>query len=177
VNGTTFTLRNKATGQSVAAVASLTTTANKYQLNPSNNLAADTRYVASLSPSIKDASGNALALTEWEFLTGPAPKVSSRTPAAGATGVSRTANITATFSEAVANVTAATFTVRVGTGAAVTAAVTRNGTTNQWILDPGVTLAGNTKYTVTLTGGSSGISDVAGNPLTTVKWTFTTGGT
>ncbi|TQN41093.1 Ig-like domain-containing protein [Blastococcus colisei] len=177
VDSSTFTLRNKATGQPVPAVVSLTSTTNKYMLNPDKNLAADTRYVASLSSGIRDLAGNALTLTEWEFLTGPAPKVSSRTPAAGATGVSRTADITATFSEPVMNVTTGTFTVRVGTGTAITATVTRNGTTNQWILDPGVTLAANTKYTVTLTGGPSGITDLAGNPLKTVKWTFTTGAT
>ena len=50
----------------------------------------------------------------------------------------------------------------------------RNGTTNQWILDPGPTLASRTTYTVTLTGGAAGIKDAAGNPLSTISWSFTT---
>jgi hypothetical protein len=53
--------------------------------------------------------------------------------------------------------------------------VSRNGTTNQWILNPGTTLAANTKFTVTLTGGTANIHDTAGNPLTTASWSFTTG--
>ena len=44
--------------------------------------------------------------------------------------------------------------------------MTRNGTTNQWILNPNPTLASRTTYTVTLTGGAAAIRDAAGNPLT-----------
>jgi len=61
------------------------------------------------------------------------------------------------------------------TGAISTAVATRSGTTNQWILNPNNTLGANTKYTVTLVGGTSAIKDLAGNPLTTTTWTFTTG--
>ncbi|BAS10897.1 hypothetical protein AHiyo4_43190 [Arthrobacter sp. Hiyo4] len=57
----------------------------------------------------------------------------------------------------------------------VTAAVFRNGTTNQWILDPQNTLAAKTKYTVTVTGGGTSIRDLAGNQLATKTWQFTTG--
>ena len=41
-------------------------------------------------------------------------------------------------------------------------------------LNPSSTLAANTRFTVTLTGGTGAIKDAAGNPLTTVSWTFTT---
>lgn len=175
VDSSTFTLRNVATGELVPAAVSLTGTANTYLLDPARRLAADTRYVAALGSGIRNVSGTGLTPTEWEFLTGPAPKVSSRTPAAGAKGVSRTAPITATFSEPVVAVSTATFTVRAGTGPVASATVTRNGSTNQWVLDPEATLAANTKHIVTLTGGPAGITDVAGNPLKTVTWTFTTG--
>jgi len=100
--------------------------------------------------------------------------VTGRAPAAGAVGVSRTANITATFNEPVDAVSGTTYTLSAATGA-VAADVSRNGTTNQWILDPSAQLAANTTYTVTVTGGPSAIRDLAGNPLVTTKWTFTTG--
>ena len=55
------------------------------------------------------------------------------------------------------------------------ASVTRSGTTNKWILDPAATLAANTTYTVTALGGVAAVRDLAGNPLKTVSWSFTTG--
>lgn len=105
-----------------------------------------------------------------------APVVTTRTPSDGATGVRRGSNITATFSETVQGVGSSTFTLKnAATGATVTATVTRNGTTNQWILDPKYTLSSKTKYTATLTGGPAGIRDLAGNSLATTSWSFTTG--
>jgi subtilisin family serine protease len=106
----------------------------------------------------------------------PAPVVTSISPASGATQVRRTANITATFSEAVQGIGSATFTLKnAATGATVSATVTRNGTSNQWILNPQFTLSGKTKYTATLTGGAAGIRDLGGNSLASMSWSFTTG--
>lgn len=110
-----------------------------------------------------------------------APTVTGRIPAVSATAVAMTANATATFSEPVTGLGPTTFTLRnaagtTATGAAVAAAVSRSGTTNRWILDPGPTLAARTRYTVTLTGGTNAVRDLAGNPLVTIGWTFTTGG-
>ena len=102
--------------------------------------------------------------------------MTARAPAGGATGISRTANVSATFSEAVDGVTTTTFQLRnTATDALVTATVTRNGTTNQWVLNPGPTLAANTQYTVTLTGGATAIRDTAGMRLATTSWSFRTG--
>ena len=42
-------------------------------------------------------------------------------------------------------------------------------------LKPNTVLAANTQYTATLTGGTTGIKDMANNPLTNVSWTFITG--
>jgi hypothetical protein len=52
--------------------------------------------------------------------------------------------------------------------------VTYNATTRVVTLDPSVTLAANMRYTATLTGGATAIRDIAGNPLTTISWSFTT---
>jgi methionine-rich copper-binding protein CopC len=177
VGPSSFTLKNAATGAAVGATSVVyNATTRVATFDPGVTLAADTRYTATLSTGIRDAAGNALAATSWTFTTGPAPTVTARTPAVNGTRVGRTANITATFSEAVAGVAAGTFTLKnAATGTAVTGTVSRNGTTNQWILNPGATLAASTTYTVTLTGGAAAIRDARGNPLTTTRWSFTTG--
>ncbi len=177
VSGTTFTLRDAA-GTAVPAAVSYSTTTRVATLNPTATLAADTRYTATLTggaTAIRDAAGNPLATTSWTFTTGPRPTVTARTPGVSSTGVSRTVNITATFSEAVTGVSGTTVTLRTSAGAAVTAVVTYSATTRVATLNPSVTLAANTVYTVTLTGGTSAIRDAIGNPLTTTTWNFTTG--
>jgi hypothetical protein len=193
VSGTTFTLKpgTSSTATSVTAVVSYNAATRTATLNPSANLAANAQYTARLTggtSAIRDMANNPLANVSWTFTTAApadtrAPTVTSRNPSSGGTGVSRTANITATFSEAVTNVVATsgstpgTFTLKTSSGSEVTATVRRNGTTNQWILDPGPTLASRTTYTVSLVGGASGIKDAAGNPLATnVTWSFRTSG-
>ncbi|MBC9734955.1 DUF4082 domain-containing protein [Nocardioides marmotae] len=102
------------------------------------------------------------------------PTVTSRNPAAGATGVATSAAVTSTFSEPVraSTVTEATFTLTQG-GTSVPATVTTDGTTVT--LTPGSPLAPDTTYTATLHGGAGGITDLAGNPLAAdVTWTFET---
>jgi IgA Peptidase M64/Bacterial Ig-like domain len=125
---------------------------------------------------VRVANGSGKVTTQSLTLQSVAPTLVDRTPAAGGTAVGRTSNVTATFSEAVTGVSVKTFTLKNAmTGAAVTGTVARNGTTNQWIFDPGVTLAADTRYRATLTGGATAIRDSAGNPLTTTSWAFTTG--
>jgi Ca2+-binding RTX toxin-like protein len=179
VSGTTFVLRNATTNATIGAAVSQNGTTNQWILDPTANLTSDTRYTVTLTggaAAIRDAAGNPLATTTWSFTTGPAPTVSARAPGVNSTGVTTTANVTATFSEAVNGVSGTTFLLRnVATNALIPAAVTRNGTTNQWILNPTDALAGNTQFRVTLTGGAAAIRDVAGNALTTVSWNFTTG--
>jgi hypothetical protein len=95
-----------------------------------------------------------------------APKVNSTSPTNNATGVSRTANVTATFSEAMneASVEAAgVVTLKKSSGgAAVAANVTYNPTTETVILNPNLSLARNTLYTAKVT---TGVRDLAGNQL------------
>lgn len=143
-------------------------------LNPTAKLKNDTRYAVAFGSGITDATGNPLAVTNWSFLTGPAPTVRGTAPAADATGVDPRANVVVTVSEALAGVTGSTFTLTTSTGVTVPAVVTRNGA-NKWVLNPTATLARGARYTATLVGGPQAITDVAGNPLTTYTWTFTTG--
>jgi hypothetical protein len=186
VTTATFAIRPAAnpTAAPIAGTVTRNGTTNQWILNPTLNLANDTRYTVTLTggaTGIRDATtGTPLVATgaqplSWSFTTGPAPTVTARTPAVGATGVVRTNNVNATFSEAVNGVSGTTFQLRNAAGALVGAVVTRNGTTNQWILNPNATLAANTRFTVTLTGGAASIRDLAGNPLGNVTWSFTTG--
>ncbi len=105
-----------------------------------------------------------------------APTVTTTTPAGGAAVVSALADVTATFSENVLGVDGTTFTLRAGTGTTpLPATVTFDGTTRTATLNPTADLAPVTTFTAELTGGPRAIRDVAGNPLTTTVWTFTTG--
>ncbi|WP_246199656.1 DUF7594 domain-containing protein [Arthrobacter zhaoguopingii] len=105
-----------------------------------------------------------------------APTVTGTSPTAGATGVAVTANASGTFSEAMtaSTITSSTFTLTAqGSTTPVPAAVTYSG--NVATLNPGSDLAAGTTYTATIKGGSAGVKDAAGNPLSSDKtWTFTT---
>ncbi|MET3708990.1 Ig-like domain-containing protein [Arthrobacter sp. UYEF6] len=118
----------------------------------------------------------------WHYYDPPiggdttAPTVAGTSPAAGATGVAVTADVTGTFSEAMdaATVTSSTFTLTAGT-TTVPAVVSYDSTSKVATLNPGADLAPGTTYTATIKGGSGGVKDVAGNALASDKtWTFTT---
>ncbi|RAX44615.1 serine protease [Arthrobacter sp. AQ5-06] len=174
----TFVLRNAA-GTAIPATVSYNATTKTATLDPSSNLAADGTFTATLvggASAIRDTEGTPLASTSWTFTTGPAPTVTGFTPGSNALLVRRSNNISVTFSEPVQGVSTATFTVKnAATGAVVAAAVFRNGTTNQWILNPANALSAKTKYTVTVTGGATSVRDLAGNQLASRTWQFTTG--
>jgi hypothetical protein len=178
VSTSTFVLKNAA-GTVIPATVSYNATTRTATLDPASNLAADGTFTATLvggAAAIRDSSGTPLATTSWTFLTGPAPTVAGYTPGSNANLVRRSNNITVTFSEAVQGASTGTFTLKnAATGAVAASAVFRNGTTNQWILDPQQALAAKTTYTVTVSGGGAGIRDLAGNQLATMSWQFTTG--
>lgn len=167
-----FTLKNAA-GAVVAAPVTWTAATRVATLNPTATLAADKRHTASLTAGITDLAGNPLAPSSWVFTTGPRPVMATRTPAVNATGVSRTANVTVTISEAVTGVANGTFALRnATTGALVSYAVSYNVSTRVATLNPNVTLAANTRYTASM---SSSIKDAVGNTLAGGSWSFTTG--
>ena len=165
INGTTIELRDSANAL-VSAVVSYN--ANVATLNPST-LAASTVYSVRVrggmtDPRVKDVAGNALAAdSTWSFTTAAAvdttpPTITARSPAIGATGVSRTANMTVTFSEAMnaATIGATTFELRDPANNLVAAAVSYNSTTRVATLNPTPTLAALTTYTVRVVGGADG---------------------
>jgi hypothetical protein len=108
-----------------------------------------------------------------------APSISARSPAISATNVALGANVTVTFSEAMAaaSITSSTFTLRDAAGNAVPGAVSYNATTRVATYNPtgNLALSGGTVYTATVSGGAGGVTDVAGNALAANSaWIFTT---
>ncbi|CAN5612162.1 hypothetical protein BH09PLA1_BH09PLA1_12500 [soil metagenome] len=104
------------------------------------------------------------------------PTITARTPANNATGVLRSIKPTVTFSDAMdpSTINGTRIVMRRG-NINVAIAVTYNATTRVATISPATALAALTKYTVTVTGGASGVKDLAGNPLaSTQSWSFTT---
>jgi hypothetical protein len=107
------------------------------------------------------------------------PTVVATTPASGATGVSRSANLNATFSEAMnaASINSTSFQLRGPGGTLIPAVVSYSGTNLRATLNPNPTLATLTSYTAVVRGGAGtqSVKDAAGNPLAVDRsWTFTT---
>ncbi len=116
--------------------------------------------------------------TTYDPSTEP-PYIMASSPQAGATGVSVTTTVTATFSKAMdaATITNGGVSLQGPGGAAVPATVTYNATTNGATLTPQSALAAGTMYTAQVAGGSSGVLDTNGNPIpSTDSWSFTTSG-
>ncbi len=105
-----------------------------------------------------------------------APTVTFIGPVGGATNVATSTSVTVTFSEAMNASTIDSTTVRLLDGATpVAASVSYNAGTNTATLTPSAALANSTTYTVSVTGGASGVKDLAGNALaSTVTSSFTT---
>ncbi|MFZ4790785.1 MAG: DUF4082 domain-containing protein [Candidatus Competibacteraceae bacterium] len=107
------------------------------------------------------------------------PTVTSTSPANSATGISQSAPITATFSEAldVATVSGSTFELQNASNGLVSAIVTYNAETKTATLTSSSSLAVSTTYTATIKGGATDprIKDLVGNALAAnFVWSFTT---
>ncbi len=106
------------------------------------------------------------------------PTIVSTAPAAGASGVASSANITVTFSEAMdpATISAATLELRDAGGSIVNGAVSYSAATLTATFDPDGNLTPGAEYTALVRGGAADprVKDVAGNGLAAdASWSFT----
>lgn len=100
------------------------------------------------------------------------PKVTSTTPGSGATAVSPTTQVSASFSASM-DPTTATFTVKDGTGTAVPGSISYTSSTNTIVFTPDSPLALSTGYTASLMA-----DDAYGNAMSApATWQFTTAAT
>ena len=182
INNSTIELRNPS-NTLIAATVSYNAGTRTATVTPSAPLANSTVYTITIkgaASGVKDVAGNALVNNySWSFTTEVAdiipPTVTVVNPLSGATGVSTGANIVANFSEAVnaSTVTTTTFQLRDAGNNLIPATVST--LSGQITLDPASDLAATTVYTATITGGASGVKDLAGNALATnYSWSFTT---
>lgn len=164
---------------------------------PTQALAANTAYTATITTAATDLAGNPLQAAEsWSFTTGAstdvsAPEVNATVPTSGATGVAIGSTINVVFNEPMDPTTVTTANMLVtGPGSApVVGTIVFDPTTNTAIFTrinhlttpvishgstPVSNLEPNTTYNVTLT---TSVKDMAGNALASNKiWSFTTGG-
>ncbi|MFZ3136331.1 MAG: Ig-like domain-containing protein [Thermodesulfovibrionales bacterium] len=182
ITTTTFTLKQGTTA--VAGAVTYAVAAKTATFNPDANLTASITYTATITTGATDEAGNALAANyTWTFTTGTtvdttAPTITNKNPAADSTGICINKKINATFSEAMdpLTITTETFTVQLTgppLGAVLGGTISYVASTKIATFTPLSNLAINTSYTVTMT---TGVKDVAGNPLASNNvWSFTTG--
>lgn len=184
VKAANFTL--KAGSTTIAGTVSYSGTNFAATFQPSEQLAVNTVYTASLTTGIADLAGNTLATAySWSFTTeatdSAPPLVTATVPAANDAFVNSQAPIKAVFNEKLdpATINGGTFTLASG-GAAVagTVSLEADGVTVVFTPDaplaagtPGTTGTSGTVYTATL---GSAIADLAGTPRTAAhSWNFT----
>jgi hypothetical protein len=145
---------------------------------PTNPLAANTLFVATITTAATDLAGDPLAANYmWSFRTGTAqtlPTVIATVPVNGAISVPINQILAATFSEAMnpSTINATTFTLKAPGGVAVAGVVTYVAPGSVATFTPSANLAGGTVYTATITTGAT---DLGGNTLANnYVWTFTT---
>lgn len=171
LTSTTYTLK-----QGLNSVAgTISYSGSTVSFNPTNELAANTVYFATITTGATNSAGIAMGNDYvWSFTTGAlsVPKVISTDPQNNATGVLLNKTITATFSVLMdpSTITPTSFTVKQGT-TSVAGTVSYKGTTASF--DPTNALLLNTIYTATI---KSTVMDLSGNTIESdYVWNFTTG--
>lgn len=168
------------TGPGLAAVAGTAScTGAVVTFTPSNGLAVNTIYTATINTGAKSLAGTSLAANYvWTFRTVPAPTppaVISTVPVNSTTGIPINQALSATFSVAMtpATINSTTFTLTGPSAVSVTGTVTYVAAGSVATFTPAAALTPSTAYTATITTGAM---DLEGTALAqNYVWTFTTG--
>ena len=177
INAANITLKVTSSGAAVAGSVAYNTSSHVATFTPSASLAETTGFTLTIAGAVKDSVGNAMGTAVVVTFTTrdtTAPTVVSTVPVDGATGVSPTAPITATFSEAMdpTTVNTTTFTLKTTSGQVpVAGAVTYNAATFTATFTPSASLGSTTAYTASITNGAK---DLSGNSVVPKAWNFTT---
>jgi hypothetical protein len=177
INEANITLHEGSATGEVIAISAITAGPNDtYVFSPIQALNQHTPYYVVLGTRITDMAGNFLAATSFNFTTGDftAPTVNILSPGNNATGISVSPNIQLKFSKAVNNINEANITLHEGstTGTVIPIGGITAGSNNIFTFSPVTALNQQTTYYIVL---GAGITDVVGNPLTAVNFSFTTG--
>jgi methionine-rich copper-binding protein CopC len=171
-SGTISFVLKDAGNNNVAGSVSYNGTSHVATFTPTVVLSDVSTYTATVS-NAQDATGNPMsAPVTWSFTTADstAPTVTSHAPLTGATNVSVSSTVTATFSEAVQSGTIA-FTLKDAGNNDVAGTVGYDTGTHVATFTPTSPLAGSTSYTAAV----SGAQDSSGNAMAApVSWSFTT---
>ncbi len=176
INTSTFTLAPQG-GSAVAASVSYNSTNLTATLTPSAALAYNTTYTATITTAVTSTQGIPLAENDsWSFTTAPAPipTVTSTVPASGATNVSTSSALSATFSQPMNQntITSSTFTLTGPGNTSVSGLVTYNPGSSTATFTPNAVLASSTSYTATITTGATSTAGAA--LASNYAWSFTT---
>jgi hypothetical protein len=178
INPVTFNLQ-VTNGPGIPGTVTYNPTTRVAEFTPTSPLPSLANITATVTTGAKDVAGNGLAAPfSFKFTTidQSPPFVLSTTPSNGATGVSTTAAITVTFSEAMAasTINSTNFSLRVtSSGAAVGGNVTYDPNLHIARFVPVAPLSELVNYTATVSGA---VTDLAGNAMgTSFPFSFTTG--
>ena len=157
-------------GTSVGGSQTYDATTRTARFTPASPLAGSTGHTVTVTAK----NGSGVAMTSpatWSFTTADPdpPAVTGKSPAAGATDVAASTNVTATFARAITSSTLV-MTLKTAGGTAVPGSLGYSSTTRTATLNPTSDLTSSTAYTVTVSATSA-----AGVPMAApTTWTFTT---
>ena len=186
LNANSFALKTSADNTPVPGTLSYAVGARTATFTPTNLLANNTAFTATVSSAATDLAGNPLvAPTVWTFSTAEAldttvPTVTLVNPAEDSLAICTNKTVNVTFSESMAPLSLTTSTLTLAPsstlGSPVTAVVTYDALTRIASIKPSTNLTASTAYTATVLSGTQGAKDLAGNALQADKvWRFTTG--
>jgi hypothetical protein len=165
ISTSTFNIRIASSGQILPGTVTYNPTTRVAEFIPTSPLPNFTDLTVSVTSGARDLAGNGLdpAFTAaWKTRDEDGPIVISSSPTQGAGGVSPTASISVTFSEAVdqTTVTQANLVLKVtSTGAVVPGQLTYDAATRTATFRPTSALSQNVNYTFTV----NGVKDTGGN--------------